>query len=487
MKKSSRKLFLSAQVKELERLLISNTDDTGLDLMHKAGLEIFKLIKNKYPTHELAIFCGSGNNAGDGYVIAKLALDAGFLIKVYALSATDMLKGDALTAYQEFTQAGGQPSLFNFNINLKNCLIIDALLGTGVNRQITGYYADTIKLINAALCPVIAVDIPSGLNADTGNIMGCAVKADWTVSFIGLKQGLYTGFAAEHCGKIIYAPLDVSQDLFKRVDYAAKLIRSPSLPKRHRCAHKGNNGHVLVIGGDAGFSGAARLAAEAALRIGSGLASVATRKSHVNAIGLGRPEIMCHAVGQENILASLLNKATVIVVGPGLGQTKWASDLLQKALNSNKPLVCDADALNFLAKNHIYHKNWILTPHPGEAARLLNCSTEHIANDRFKAVAEIQKKYGGVVVLKGAGTLINNGHKTSISKTGNPGMASGGMGDVLAGMVGGLIAQGLDLHSAAKAATYLHGKAADLSAQKQGEIGMLASDLMPFIRKLVNR
>lgn len=487
MKKASHKLFLAKQVKELERLIIDETGVAGIDLMHQAGLAVFKLIKRKYPSYALAIFCGSGNNAGDGYVVAKLALNVGLQVKVYAVSSPEMLQGDALTAYQEYIQKGGKLTVFNVNVSLKNCVIIDALLGTGLNRPVTEDYVDTIRLINTSLCPVIAVDIPSGLNADTGNVMGDAVKADWTVSFIGLKRGLYTGFAAEHCGQIIYISLNIPLDLFERIDCSAKLIRSPSIPKRHRCAHKGNNGHVLVIGGDAGFSGAVRLAAEAALRTGSGLVSIATRKSHANTLGLGRPEIMCHAVGRTNILTSLLDKATVIVIGPGLGQTKWAIDLLQKVLVSNKPLVCDADALNLLANNDSYHKNWVLTPHPGEAARLLHCSTENIATDRFMAVTEIQKKYGGVVVLKGAGTLISHGTKISISKTGNAGMASGGMGDVLAGMIGGLIAQGFSSHSAAKTATYMHGKAADLSAQKHGEIGMLASDLMPFIRKLVNQ
>jgi NAD(P)H-hydrate epimerase len=259
------------------------------------------------------------------------------------------------------------------------------------------------------------------------------------------------------------------------------------MPKRNRCAHKGQYGHVLLIGGDSGFSGAIRLAAEAALRIGSGLVSVATRASHSKTINNGRPELMCHGIEEPKELLPLLNKATVVVIGPGLGQSQWAKKMLKVVLSIKKPLVIDADAINILAKDNLYYDNWVLTPHPGEASRLLKCSVDDIAQNRFSAISKLQKQRGGIVVLKGAGSLITNGSETTISTTGNPGMASGGMGDVLAGMIGGLIAQKLDLYEATVAAVYLHGKAADLSAQTNGEVGLLASDLMPFIRRLVNQ
>jgi len=487
MHKLPEKLYLAEQVREMDRMAIEDYAIPGIILMRRAGLVVFELIQKNYPSTAIVIFCGAGNNAGDGYVIAKLAIQSGFMVDVYAVSRPEKLQGDAAIAYQDYVKAGGTAMAFDKKMALNNCVVIDALLGTGLNREVSDSYAEAIAVINDSQCPVIAVDIPSGLNADNGRLMGCAVKAVLTVSFIGLKQGMFSGFSAEYCGQIIYTSLDIPEAVFQTVNYQSKLVRQPSLVKRHRCAHKGNHGHVLVVGGETGFSGAIKLAAEAALRVGAGLVSVATRKSHSAYINMSRPELMSHGVESAGELMPLLNKSTAIVIGPGLGQSEWAKKLFKCVIDSGKPLIIDADALNLLAKEPSHTDNWILTPHPGEAARLLNCSTEMIANDRFMAVSKLQRLYGGVTVLKGAGTLIDNGDEISVSTTGNPGMASGGMGDVLAGMLAGLVAQGLSLAQATTTAVYLHGEAADLSAQQAGERGLLASDLMPFIRQLVNR
>lgn len=455
--------------------------------MRKAGQVVFDLIQEYYATADLVVFCGAGNNAGDGYVIATLAKQAGFKVDVYYLSCPKSLKGDAAIAYQGFVSVGGVARAFESPLTLIDGVIVDALLGTGLGRNISGEYAEVVALINQADVPVISVDIPSGLNADTGAVMGCAVRANWTVSFIGLKQGMLTGFAADYCGQIVYSDLGMPEAVFRSMNYASKLITKIDIPKRERCAHKGHHGHVLLVGGDAGFSGAISLAAEAALRAGAGLVSVATRKSHAGYINVSRPELMCHGVDNYLELLPLLNKASVVLIGPGLGQSPWAKNLFECVINSDKPLIIDADALNLLAKQRLHRDNWVLTPHPGEAARLLGCSTQDIAANRFLACSRIQIIYGGVTILKGAGTLIDNGEDVSISMTGNPGMASGGMGDVLAGMIAGLVAQKWELTEAANTAVYIHGKAADLSAQAEGERGMLARDLMPFIRKLMNR
>jgi len=479
-------VYLAEQVREMDRLAIEEQGILGIDLMRKAGLAVFKIIQNNYAEYDVTVFCGAGNNAGDGYVVAKLALEAGLKVTVCYLSIPDNLRGDAHAAYQDYIQAGGVASSFSLITAINKGVIIDALLGTGLNRDVSGTYAQAIELINYSACPVISVDIPSGLNADTGDLMGCAVKADYTVSFIGLKQGMFTGFAAEYCGNIIFDSLDILDDALKHIKHSARIISQPCFPKRHQCTHKGNNGHVLVVGGDTGFSGAIRLAAEAALRIGAGLVSVATRQSHAGLINVGRPEIMCHGVEHVDELNLLIEKATIVVIGPGLGQMKWGKEMISQVIVSGKPIVVDADGLNLLANKGFNFDNWVLTPHPGEAARLLKCSTSEIAKDRYTAVSKLQHKYGGIVVLKGAGTLVHTGEEIAISTTGNPGMASGGMGDTLTGMIAGLFAQGLNLESATTSAVYIHGKAADLSAQQQGEIGLLASDLMPFIRKLVN-
>lgn len=258
------------------------------------------------------------------------------------------------------------------------------------------------------------------------------------------------------------------------------------LKARPRDAQKGQFGHVLIIGGDEGFSGAVRLAAEAALRVGAGLVSVATRPENALILNTTRPEVMGHGVSSTKQLTPLLAKATVIVIGPGLGQSEWAKKLLNTVLKTQKPLIVDADALNLVAKKPIKNSNWILTPHPGEAARLLKTSVDDIQRDRVSAVTKLQKKYGGVCVLKGAGTLvISTDGNPALCAAGNPGLASGGTGDVLAGVIGAWAGQGVPLFDAAKLGVLVHALAGDLAA-KEGERGMIASDLMPYLRRVVN-
>ncbi|MCK5355105.1 MAG: NAD(P)H-hydrate epimerase, partial [Methyloprofundus sp.] len=253
-------VYLAEQVREMDRLAIEEHGIPGIDLMRKAGLAVFDTIRKYYPDEDVTVFCGAGNNAGDGYVIAKLALEVGFKVKVCYLAIPDSLQGDAYTAYQDYIQAGGVASGFSLVTVINKGVIIDALLGTGLNRDVSGIYAQAIALINESTSPVISVDIPSGLNADTGDLMGCAVKADYTVSFIGLKQGMFTGFAAEYCGNIIFDSLNIPKDVLNDIKYSARMIPKPCLPARQLCIHKGHNGHVLVVGGDNSFSGAIRLA-----------------------------------------------------------------------------------------------------------------------------------------------------------------------------------------------------------------------------------
>jgi ADP-dependent NAD(P)H-hydrate dehydratase / NAD(P)H-hydrate epimerase len=482
------KLYRAAQVRELDRIAIQEGGIPGFDLMSRAGRIIFSCMRNRWPqARAIAVFCGAGNNAGDGYIMARLALEAGLKVTVYALSDPEKLQADALTAYRNYTESKGRVLLFQAAMPVAADVIIDALLGTGLDRPVTGLYAEAIETINGCQKPVIAVDIPSGLNADTGQVMACAVQADCTVSFIGLKQGLFTGQAADFCGTIFYASLDVPDEIFERVPTPVCRVIKTGWPRRDRCTHKGSYGHVCIIGGDLGYSGAARMAAEAALRVGAGLVSVATRPEHAALMNLNRPELMCHGVENSEQLALLLDKASVIVIGPGLGQSDWAKALFRAAITAQKTVLIDADGLNLLAQKPAVNAGWILTPHPGEAARMLNCTAAQIQQDRFAAVAALQIQYGGTIVLKGAGTLIASEVEIAVSNTGNPGMASGGMGDVLAGVIAGLRAQGLSITQAARQGVYLHGLAADMAAEKDGERGLLASDLMPYLRLVVNQ
>lgn len=480
-------LYSADQVRELDRTAIDEFYIPGYELMCRAGQSVFERVKAFCPeATSCTIFCGGGNNAGDGYVIARLAIAAGMEVTVYSVVEVSKLKGDALTAYRDCIDSGCKVAAYDTKALLSEEVIIDALLGTGLDREVEGLYADAIAAINASRAVVIAVDIPSGLNADTGKIMGCAVKADLTVSFIGLKKGLFTGDAPDYCGKIYYASLDIPNAVFDRVDCAAQRIHFLQLPRRSRCAHKGHHGHVLVIGGDLGYSGAIRMAGEAALRVGAGLVTVLTRPEHAILINSSRPELMCRGVVESECIEAIIDSADVLVLGPGLGRSDWSKGLFDATIRVAKPMVIDADGLNWLADSDQYDENFILTPHPGEASRLLKCSVSEVEHDRFAAVSSIRRQYGGICVLKGAGSLIASHYHVAVADVGNPGMATGGMGDVLTGVIAGLLAQGFSNWESAEQGVCIHGLAADAAADDGGERGLLATDLMPYLRRLVN-
>ena len=476
-------LYRAEQVRELERLAISIQGISSFELMNRAGLAVFTCMNYQWPEMQsVVIFCGAGNNAGDGYIVARHALLAGLKVVVYSLVDPESLNGDALLAYRQYQEVHGEIILFQPEQIISGDVLVDALFGIGLSRSITGLYAQAIRLINATALKVIAIDIPSGIHADTGCVLGCAVKAHCTVSFVALKQGLLTGQAVDYCGDIIYESLAIPGDAFLEIKPATVRVTKALMPPRDRYSHKGRYGHVLIIGGDRGYTGAARLAGDAALRIGAGLVSIATRAEHAAIMNISRPELMCHGVESSEQLKMLLDKASVVVIGPGLGQSDWAKMMFNKTLISGKSMIIDADGLNLLAKVPTAKSDWILTPHPGEAARLLNCTAAEIEQDRFASVAAIQAQYDGIALLKGAGTLIASADDCVISTTGNPGMATGGMGDVLAGVIAGLVAQGLSLKEATQQGAYHHGLAADAAVRKKGERGLLASDLLPYLR-----
>lgn len=484
---SGKALYTAAQIRQAEQIAIAEYGIAGLHLMRRAGQAAFDELTARWPAaRRIAVCCGGGNNGGDGYVVATLALRAGIEVKLMAVGDVAGLQNDALTCCRDFVASGGKVE--DYDGDFEACdVIVDALLGTGLNRQVGEVYARVIDVINASGRPVLAVDLPSGLHADSGCAMGTAVKADATVTFIGLKSGLFTGAAAEHAGHIVCSTLDVPEAVCASLAPAAHLLSQRRLPRRSRIAHKGHFGHVLLIGGNLGFSGAIRLAGEAALRSGAGLVSIATRAQHSGWLNIGRPELMCHGIETSAELQPLLHKSTVVVIGPGLGQDDWARALLNTVLESEKNCVVDADALNLLAQCPHYRGNWLLTPHPGEAARLLGCANSEIASNRYAAVGELQRRFGGVCVLKGSGSLVADGNGLAVCPVGNPGMASGGMGDVLAGVCGALLAQGLFISDAAKLAVYVHAAAADEAASRHGERGLLAADLLSPIRQLLNQ
>ena len=485
-------LYRAEQVRQFDRIAIDDLGISGIELMEKAGKAIFEFARSAFPdAKHWSVVCGLGNNGGDGYVVARLAREAGLDIELLQLGDFSRVKGDALHHLKLAEQAGIKCQTFSV-IDKKSQLIVDAVFGTGLDRDITGDWLNAINAINRHRAPVVSADIPSGLNSDNGSVMGGVVTADSTVTFIGLKQGMFTAEGPARCGQIIFDGLDVPARVYASSLLAARRIDWLKLQKevepRSPSAHKGDFGHVLVIGGAPGFSGAARLAAEGALFSGAGLVSVATHPNHASVLNVGRPELMCHGVSNGEELKGLIEKAGVIAIGPGLSQTEWGCDMLQTVLTSGKPMVVDADALNLLS---IYPKrlaNAVITPHPGEAARLLGLSSQQVQQNRFDAVERLRQHYAPVVVLKGAGSLIaaDGNQPVGLCSEGNPGMAVGGMGDVLTGMIAAFVAQGRPLQLAAELGVVLHAAAGDMAATEVGEIGLLPSDVIGQIRKLQN-
>ena len=458
--------------------------------MTRAGAAAFGTLRMVWPgAAHVVVVCGQGNNAGDGYVLARLAHAAGYRVGIVQVGDPDKLGVDARNCFDAMIEAGLQPQAELSPLDRAE-VVVDALLGTGLARDVEGPFAAAIARINQVAAPVLSIDIPSGINATTGRCMGTSVRAAATVTFIGVKQGLLTADAPQYTGEIVFDDIGVPQAIYERVPPSASLLEmtqvKDSFHRRLPTAHKGDHGHLLVIGGAPGFSGAIRLAGEAAARAGAGLISIAAHPEVAAVVNTMRPELMAHAVARPGELESLLARADVVAIGPGLGQSAWAMALFADVLNRGLPLVVDADALNLLAADPVYRDDWVLTPHPGEAARLLGVSSADILADRFDAAAELRARYGGTVVLKGAGSIIAGAGVPAVLAHGNPGMASGGMGDVLTGVIGGFIAQGLTPEQAARTGACVHSAAADRAAA-DGERGLLALDLMPHIRALVNQ
>lgn len=486
-------IYTPEQVREFDRIAISEVGIPGYTLMSRAGQAVFDLARERFPAAKRwLVLCGAGNNAGDGYVLARLAAAAGLQVTVAALSEPRRLQGDAATAWRDFQSGGGSVVQYSEAQCAGADLIVDALLGTGLQRPLEGAWLQAVESLNVAGLPVIAIDIPSGLDGTTGAVMGAAVRAAMTVTFIGRKLGLYLGAGPDHVGEIAFADLGVPLAAVAHARPALRLFDERTLrqllPPRPRTSHKGHFGHVLLVAGNRGMGGAARLAAEAALRSGAGLTSVATRTENVTALLAGRPELMVHGVGHAADLSALLARANVVAIGPGLGRDDWAQELFTEALRASLPAVLDADALNLLAMQPQRRENWILTPHPGEAGRLLGCPAKQVQDDRLAASHELARRYGGVTLLKGRGTIVTScGQIPYLIDHGNPGMASGGMGDVLTGLVAGLLAQSRpqDALPAAAAAAYVHARSADIAA-RGGERGLIASDLFAHLRACLN-
>jgi ADP-dependent NAD(P)H-hydrate dehydratase / NAD(P)H-hydrate epimerase len=485
-------LYSTAQVRALDAHAIEELRIPGYMLMKRAGEAALRYLRTRWPmAHRIVIACGGGNNAGDGYVLARFAQAAGLTVSVLAAAPPAELRGDAKQAYEDFKASEGSVRAFTAEHLSAGEVIVDALLGTGLKGAVREDVAAVIRAINSAGTPVFALDVPSGLDSDAGTVAGEAIRAEATVTFVALKTGLFVGDGPEYAGTIFFDDLEL--DDAPQLGLAPRLTRiieaeiHAALPRRPRAANKGDFGRVLIVGSGSGMPGAARLAGEACLRVGAGLVTVAVAPENITAIAAGRPELICVALSNEATLTEAMTRADIVAIGPGLGRTPWARAALRLVLGSGKPLIVDADALNLISEGKVPARgDWILTPHPGEAGRLLGISAQEVQRDRLGALDRLLDRYHGTIVLKGAGTLVGAGGRTpGLCERGNPGMATAGTGDVLTGTIAGILAQCRDPWAAARAGVLVHAMAGDAAA-RGGERGVLAGDLVRELHHCVN-
>lgn len=500
------KLYTAEQVKNGEVIAAQMAGVSMYSLMQRAGMAVYECFLQLYPgAKNVLVVCGKGNNGGDGYIFASLAKQAQFNVKVFQLGDASSLTGDAFSAYEDWQSVDGKNSSWDdWNTALLEAdVIIDAMFGTGLSGDVRKECRRYIEQINQIRCPVIAVDIPSGLCANTGSVLGEAIYANHTVTFIGVKQGLCTAQARGHVGELHFSGLGVNVE-FDSIEGESALgidhkVIPRLLPPQKPTAHKGNNGKLLCVGGNLGMSGAIRFCAAAAVRSGAGLTAGITHPDSFTPLQVACPEVMSQSIttdelrDTENELTKRIRWADALVFGPGFGDDEWAYQAYQYLSQQHKPKVVDADGLNILAMlsqrcdgRVVCDNERVITPHPGEAARLLNVTTQEVERDRYSAARQLQERFGGVVVLKGAGTLIYDGVRMYVCLAGNPGMASGGMGDVLSGVIGALLAKGIPIAIAARLGVMIHSHAADINAVQYGERGLLASDVVNTLRCAMN-
>lgn len=502
--------YSAKQVLVNEALVAQKLQLEMFELMERAGAAAFGALCEHWPkAKSILVLSGKGNNGGDGFITARLAHLAKLDVTVLITCDISQISGDALTAYEAMI-ISGVTKVFTQDLvtsirGFSGDVIVDSLFGIGFYGTLNEPMQALVFEVNKSNADVLSVDIPSGLCATTGNVQSeQAMIADVTVTFIVYKQGLLSGQAANFVGELILADIGLGKDFKKLVSSSiayqlcSPLIDGSSpIQERLNTSHKGSIGQVLAVGGSEGMPGAIRLASEAALRCGAALVCVCCHENNQALVFNGRPELMLAPTDAPKLANSdMMKKTKVFLLGPGLGKTAWSKALFNLIVNDvvnskelvkkEKWLVLDADGLTLLAQTNFYCSHWILTPHPKEAARLLNCDVAEIEADRFSSVQRIAKKYGGICILKGSGTLVSDGEQIVINSTGNAGMASGGMGDVLAGVAAALALQATDYFTASCLAVYIHGAAGDIIAHDNGQRGMLASDLFAPLQKLIS-
>ena len=473
-------MYTASASRELDRQAQAIDALADGELMQRAGESAYRLLRYRWPrAKSVLILCGPGNNGGDGYVLARLCLERGLQPQVLYTGELERQSGDARVARQRYQEAGGPLQACDSGSLPTNDMIVDAVLGSGSDRELSGTYLQLVKAINASPAPVLALDLPSGIDADSGAVLGDAVHAEATLCFIALKQGLLAGPALNYTGELFLDELDVSASVYLTVAPSAFRIEQKKvrqlLPHRLPDTHKGQQGRLLIIGGNTGMSGAVYLAGEAALRSGSGLVTAV-----LPSLDASKPvsEMIVTVRRHRGGVADLIRSADVMLVGPGLGTDQWAREMFGAVIDQRRgrKVLIDAEALTLLAAEPATLDGAVLTPHPGEAARLLGCTVAEIQGDRFTAVKEIARQYRAICVLKGAGTLISDGEIVYACDRGHPGMAAAGAGDVLSGIIAALMGQGLLAMDAAIAGVWLHAVAGEQAASVDGN-GLMAGDI----------
>lgn len=506
------KLVTAAQMQSLDRRTITEAHVPSSVLMERAGEGVVTHLEQQYgPVRgkTIAIFCGKGNNGGDGLVVARLLHRRHALVHVFLLAPPADLSRDAAGMYRRFVRTAARTAVKPFHSAdqarplVASCdFVIDALLGTGISSAVTGHYRDAIDLINDVHRPVIAVDIPSGIHADSGAVLGRAVRASMTVTFGLPKLGLMVGPGIDHAGIVQIVDIGIPPAYIEAIDSRIVLLTRKAviatLPPRQPSSHKGTFGHAGIIAGSVGKTGAAALAAKAALRVGAGLVTVATPNSIndvleaklLEAMTVPMPETKARTLARSSLdrVVTFMQARTAVAIGPGLSTHPETVELIQSLMKHlERPTVLDADALNALTGRTALLTECktppIITPHPGEMARLeVGATTQSVNADRIGTAQRFSRERGVFVVLKGARTVLARPDGlVAVCPTGNPGMATAGTGDVLTGMVVGFLAQGLSPWDASCTAAYVHGYAGDLASRQLGQAGMLASDLIAQI------
>jgi NAD(P)H-hydrate epimerase len=484
--KTSMLLYTPETVYQLDRAAVAEDGYSEPELMQRAGECVWHAIDARWPQlSRITVFAGAGNNGGDAFVVALCAQRQG--VAVQLLVQGDLERQSATSRhFRELWEQGGGSWENWQGQSLDGEIIVDGLLGIGLQRNLDAHWQELVGIVNRSPRPRVAIDIPSGLNGLSGIAQPVAVEAQLTVTFIGRKCGQFLADGPDYCGELLYADLGVSRRVRAGQPPVLEVIESCRLPPpRKRNSHKNDYGHLLIVGGDRGMSGAVALAARAALRTGAGLVTALVHPDCRDNLA-AFPEIM--VLGWDALDAKLAD-ASVVIVGPGLGASGVAQDCLQRLRAAKQAMVVDASALDASFLVSLAARQRVITPHPGEAAKLLSQTTAQVQGNRLQACAQLLDEFGATTVLKGSGTLIAEPGETpyAINTRGNPGMASAGMGDVLSGIIGALLGQGLPAFAAARSGVYIHALCAEAWSAERDQSGLIAGDIIELIPRVVKR